>query len=60
MLVDSEMQTLAAGQPKIRGWAPAEERVVPLLKRARIDSKRVELHIGLIRKPSSVHREEET
>jgi hypothetical protein len=45
MFVDSEIQTLAAGQPKIRGWAPAEARVVPSFKRARVGSKRVELHI---------------
>jgi len=45
MLVDSEMQTLAAGQPKIRGWELAQARDFPVLQRAEVCSEQVELHI---------------
>jgi len=46
MLVDSEMQTLAAGQPKIRGWKPTQARDFPVLQRAEVCSERVVLHIN--------------
>jgi len=45
MLVDSEMQTLAAGQLKNRGWVLAQARDFPLLQRVEVCSERVELQI---------------